>query len=110
MRSLSKHELVEASRRLFQIALPLALRSEPIHVRAVCESTLCGGDIVGLTGPDLLRLMLQGAAIRERDRPWERSHLIHQVQMQCRFLIRLAAREEGDSGNRRRHAFLQDTD
>src|SRR5258707_1334652 len=97
----------KVSRFLFQILLPLAERREAVHHGAMGKSALRGRHVFGLAAPGLLRRRLQGAAIQEGELPGQRSELVHRVEMRGCLFVRLAAGEEGDTGDSARHAGLE---
>src|SRR5215203_6138138 len=96
-----------SGRHLLEVALPLAERCEAVHLGAVREGGLRGGDVAGLTAPGLLGRRLQGAAVRERELPREAADAVHGVEVGGRLLVRLAARQEGNARHGRGHAALQ---
>src|SRR5689334_10791375 len=74
----------------FQIGLPLAEGGKPVHAGAVDKRALCGAHIFGLSGPSLLRGVLQGTAVREGELPGERPKLVHGIEVGGRLLVGLA--------------------
>src|ERR1051325_10730630 len=102
-----KNAAKRLSRLLFQVLLPLPQCRKTVHPGAMREGALGGRDVLGLAAPGLLRSGLQGAAVREGELPRERSELVHGVEMGGRLLVGLPAREERDTGDRGRHAGLE---
>ncbi|EGE56035.1 hypothetical protein RHECNPAF_770083 [Rhizobium etli CNPAF512] len=94
---------------LFQVLLPVALGGEAVHLGAVGEFALAGGDIFRLAVPGLEGAVLQGAAIGEGDEPGQ-VKTIDRGKMRGRLFRGLAAGEESDAGNRRRNRALQHLD
>ena len=86
---------------------PISQRGQPIHLGAVREGALAGGDVLALAAPGLERGGLQRAAIRERQRPRQRARCVHQRQVLGRCFVRLAAGKERDARHRRRHRGLE---
>src|SRR6185436_7090238 len=78
----------------FQVGLPLAERRQPVHPGAVDEGPLCGGNVFRLSGPGLLRGVLQRTAIGEGELPRQRPELVHRVKVLGCLLVGLTAREE----------------
>src|SRR5829696_8412319 len=65
----------------FQIGLPLTERRKPVHPGAVRKGALGVRDVLRLAGPGLLRGGLEGAPIREGERPGKRPEPVHGVEM-----------------------------
>src|SRR5256714_952932 len=99
-----------AARRTSTAATSPAPSAEAIHGGAVDEGTLRCRDVFALPGPGLLRRRLQRAAVAEGEPPWQRTRLIHSVEVRGRLLVRLAAGEKRDAGHGRRHAGLEQLD
>ena len=57
--------------------------------------------------PQLQRGRLHGATVGERQRPRVRAHLVHRVEVRGGVLVGLAAGQEHDARQRRRHGRLQ---
>src|SRR6266446_4694944 len=95
-------------RLLFKVGLPLAHAGKAVHPRAVGESALRGGNVLGLAGPGFLWRVLERATVGERQFPRQVGNAVHGVQMGRRFLVRLSARQESDARNRGRNARLEE--
>src|SRR5712671_4918723 len=65
---------------LLEVGAPLALRGKAVHVGAVVEGLLRGGDVAGLAAPGLQRRILQRARVREGKRPRQALHRRHRVE------------------------------
>src|SRR5690242_9841832 len=71
----------------FQVGLPLAERRKSVHPGAVDEGALRGRRVFGLSGPGLLRGVLQRTAIGEGELPGQRGELVHGVEVGGRLLV-----------------------
>src|ERR1700722_8221738 len=98
------------SRLVFEVGCPLAGAGEPVHMGAMAESALPGGDVFGLAGPGFLRGCLQRPAIGEGDLPRQVADGVDGVQMRGCFFVGLSAGEKRYAGYGRGHAGLQQTD
>ena len=61
--------------RLLHLLGPFAERRGAVHLGAVGEGALAGGDVLALAAPGLQRGRLQGAAVGERQLPRQRAQL-----------------------------------
>src|ERR1700753_1296008 len=68
-------------RLLLDVGGPLAGAGKPVHVCAMAEGALAGGDVLGFAGPRLLWRGLQRAAIGECDLPRQAADRVDGVQM-----------------------------
>src|SRR2546421_336788 len=75
----------------FQVGFPLAECRQPVHPGAVDEGALGGSHIFGLSGPRLLRGMLQRTPVGESELPGEGAKLVHRVEVGGGLLVGLAA-------------------
>src|SRR5438874_13582997 len=94
----------------FEVAIPLAFRGEAVHARAMVKRLLRRADVRRLAAPGLQRRVLQRAAVAEGERPGERTHAIHRVEVRGRVLVGLPAREEHDAGKRGGDGALEHAD
>jgi hypothetical protein len=76
---------------------------QTIQLRPYEQGLLAARITSRLAAPRGQRVLLQRPAIAERQRPRQRARRIHEAQMQRGIGRTLAAREEGNAGNRRRH-------
>src|SRR6266851_2036655 len=83
---------------LLEIGAPLALRGEAVHMGAVIEGLLRGGDVGRLPAPGFQRRILQRARVGESERPRQALHRRHRIEVRGRRLVGLAARQEHDAG------------
>lgn len=66
------------------------------HLGALQQLGLAGGDVLLLAAPCAQHGRLQGATVREGQRPrLQQRHLVDQAQVHGGLLLRLAARQEG---------------
>src|SRR5690606_19634095 len=98
-----------SGRFLLLLWIVVARACEGDELSTTQESLLPGCKPLRLAAPGAQCLLLQRARIRERQLPWERSHLTHQVQRLRRLRRRLAARQERNTWHGARHIALERT-
>src|SRR3954466_2640533 len=65
----------------FQVGLSLAECRQPVHPGTMDGGALRRGHVFGLSGPGLLRGMLQGPAVGEGELPGQGAKLVHRVEV-----------------------------
>ena len=85
---------------------PLSLGGKRVHMSSVSESRLGVENIARHSGPGFQRRRLQGSAVTESQRP-RPAKAINGVEICGRLNVGLAARQEGDTWNRRWNAIFQ---
>lgn len=96
------HNLLFTSLHLFSLLLlgrVLAVAGQRVHLRTMNEHLLSLAHVGLRPSPGLLGGGLQGTAVRERERPGQRAHGVHDTQVQGRLLLALAARQKNDASN-----------
>ncbi|CEE78298.1 hypothetical protein XAC2852_710026 [Xanthomonas citri pv. citri] len=88
--------------------LPLTQRGQAVFLRALVDDLLRLGEVAGhVLGPQLQRGLLHGAAVGEAQRPGQIAELVHFVEVGGGLLVGLAAGQEHDARQDRRHGGLQ---